>query len=224
MMQWPELTFVGNLDPRAAVSATRLLAGLVAWPEITQRWNDESACEGMTVGALTWHLVNQPQRIVETLLAHDRADSRLSEPIPVSEHYAQALWIQQDLNGPANRGVRERGEEQAVAGPQVAAAAAQDALSRLDAVLTTVPPVVVVPWTGAALAIEDFVATRLLEIVVHSDDLAASLGVPVPQFSYEVLSPVLRLLADISLRRHGQDALVRALSRPQRAPKSISAF
>ena len=59
---------------------------------------------------------------------------------------------------------------------------------------------------------------------MHSDDLAASLGVPVPRFSYEVLSPVLTLLADLSLRRHGQDALVRTLSRPQRAPKSISAF
>ncbi|CAM5779660.1 maleylpyruvate isomerase N-terminal domain-containing protein [Cellulomonas persica] len=223
-MQWPELTFVGNLDPRAAIGATRLLAGLVAWPEITQRWNDESACAGMTVGALTWHLVNQPQRIVETLLAHDRSDSRLSEPITVSEHYAQALWIQQDLEGPANRGVRERGEEQAAAGPRAAATAAQDALARLDAVLTTAPPVVVVPWTGAALAIEDFVATRLLEIVVHSDDLAASLGVPVPQFPHEVLSPVLTLLTDTALRRHGQDALVRTLSRPQRAPISISAF
>lgn len=223
-MQWPELTFVGKLDPRAAVGATRLLAGLVTWPEITQRWNDESACADMTVGALTWHLVNQPQRIVETLLAHDRRDSRLSEPISVSEHYAQALWIQQDLEGPANRGVRERGEEQAAAGPRAAAKAAKDALQRLDTVLTTAPPVVVVPWTGAALAIEDFVATRLLEIVVHSDDLAASLGVPVPQFPHDVLSPVLTLLTDISLRRHGQDALVRTLSRRQRAPISITAF
>ncbi len=221
---WPDLTFVGSLDPRAAVGASRLLAGLVAWPEITTRWHDESACAGMTVGALTWHLVNQPQRIVETLAAHDPHDSRLAEPIPVSTHYANAVWIREDLDGPSNVGVRERGEEQAAAGPQAAAAAAVEVAARLDVALTTAPPVVVVPWTGAAMAIEDFVATRLLEIVVHSDDLAASLSVPAPRFAPEALSPVLTLLTDLALRRHGQDALVRTLSRPQRAPEQVSAF
>jgi len=60
--------------------------------------------------------------------------------------------------------------------------------------------------------------------VVHSDDLAASVDVPVPAFAPEALGPVLTLLTDLSLRRHGQDALVRALSRPQRAPGAISAF
>lgn len=221
---WPDLTFVGKLDLRSALSATRLLAGLVAWPELTARWGDESACAGLSVGGLTWHLVNQPQRLVEVLESHDARDSRLAEPITVSEHYARAVWIREDLDGPSNVGVRERGEQQAAVGPQAASLTAQAMLARLDAALTTVPPVVVVPWTGAAMAVEDFVATRLLEIVVHSDDLAASMDVPVPQFPHEVLSPVLTLLTDLSVRRHGQDALVRTLSRPQRAPASISAF
>jgi len=221
---WPDLTFVGTLDPRAVIGASRLLAGLVAWPEITARWEEESSCAGMSVGALTWHLVNQPQRILETLAAHDPRDSRLAEPIPVSQHYAQAVWLAEDLDGPSNVGVRERGEEQAAAGPKAAATAAKKAAAKLDAALLTAPPVVVVPWTGAAMALEDFVATRLLEIVVHSDDLAASLSVPAPRFAHETLSPVLTLLTDLAVRRHGQDALVRTLSRPQRAPGNVSAF
>jgi hypothetical protein len=36
--------------------------------------------------------------------------------------------------------------------------------------------------------------------------------------------PVLDLLTRVAVRRHGQAALVRALSRPQRAPDSVSAF
>jgi len=221
---WPDLTFVGTLDPRAALAATRLLAGLVAWPELPARWSDESACADMSVGALTWHLVSQPQRILETLTAHDASDPRLTEPVPVSDHYAHALWIQQDLDGPTNVGMRDRAEELAAQGPQAAATTARQAVRRLDAALVTAPAVVVVPWTGAALAIEDFVATRLLEMVVHCDDLAASLDIPVPQFPHEVLSPVLTLLTDLAVRRHGQDALVRTFSRPQRAPGSVSAF
>jgi hypothetical protein len=63
-----------------------------------------------------------------------------------------------------------------------------------------------------------------MEIVVHSDDLAASVDLPTPEFPEAVLVPVLDLLTLLSLRRHGQDAVVRALSRPQRASGSISAF
>jgi hypothetical protein len=39
-----------------------------------------------------------------------------------------------------------------------------------------------------------------------------------------VLAPVLGLLTGVAVRRHGQAPVVRALSRPQRAPESVSAF
>ena len=61
-------------------------------------------------------------------------------------------------------------------------------------------------------------------MVVHSDDLAASVGLPTPEFPDDVLVPVLDLLTRVAVRRHGQAAVVRALSRPQRAPASVSAF
>jgi hypothetical protein len=63
-----------------------------------------------------------------------------------------------------------------------------------------------------------------MEIVVHSDDLAASVGLPTPEFPESVAAPVLALLTGVATRRHGQAAVVRALSRPQRAPSSVSAF
>ena len=63
-----------------------------------------------------------------------------------------------------------------------------------------------------------------METVVHSDDLAASLGLATPEFPDEVVSPVLGLLTGLAVRRHGATALVRALTRPQRAPASVAAF
>ena len=98
------------------------------------------------------------------------------------------------------------------------------AQSGLDAALADKPATTYIPWQGWALATDDFLVTRLMEMVVHSDDLAASVDVPTPDFGSAVLDPVLRLLTSVSLRRHGQDALVRTLSRPQRAPGSVSAF
>ena len=49
-------------------------------------------------------------------------------------------------------------------------------------------------------------------------------GQPTPAFAPEVLDPVVALLAAMSVRRHGQDALVRALARMERAAGSVSAF
>jgi hypothetical protein len=83
---------------------------------------------------------------------------------------------------------------------------------------------VLLPWQGWALATDDFLVTRLMETVVHADDLAVSVGVPVPDVGPGVLDPVLRLLTALAVRRHGQDALIRTLTRPQRAPDQVSAF
>ena len=81
-----------------------------------------------------------------------------------------------------------------------------------------------VPWQGWALTTEDFLVTRLMEIMVHSDDLAASVGLPTPEFPEPVVAAVLGLLSAVAVDRHGQTAVLRALSRPQRAPDHVSAF
>ena len=39
---------------------------------------------------------------------------------------------------------------------------------------------VLVPWQGWALRRDDFLVMRMMEITVHSDDLAASVGVAAP--------------------------------------------
>ena len=99
-------------------------------------------------------------------------------------------------------------------------------LERLPDVLAAADPeaAVLIPWQGWSLTMNDWLVTRQMEIVVHSDDLAASAAVPTPEFPESVVTPVLALLTGVALRRHGQVALVRALSRPQRAPASVSAF
>ena len=51
-----------------------------------------------------------------------------------------------------------------------------------------------IPWQGWALTLEDFLMTRMMEIAVHSDDLAVSVGIEAPTLPPEVLKPVLSLL------------------------------
>jgi len=81
-----------------------------------------------------------------------------------------------------------------------------------------------VPWGPWALSLDDFLTTRLLEIAVHCDDLAVSVGVPTPPLDPPALDPVLALLTRLAVRRHGQAAVLRAFSRAERAPATIAAI
>ena len=86
------------------------------------------------------------------------------------------------------------------------------------------PDSVLIPWQGWSLTAADFVLTRTMEAIVHSDDLAASIGVETPEFPPEAADAVLGLLASVAAERHGQAAVLRALSRPQRSTGPVSAF
>ena len=74
------------------------------------------------------------------------------------------------------------------------------------------------------MTLDDFLLTRLIELVVHSDDLAASVGLETPQLPADVVDPVVDLLARLAVHRHGPTAVIRTLSRAERAPATISAF
>jgi hypothetical protein len=63
-----------------------------------------------------------------------------------------------------------------------------------------------------------------MEIAVHSDDLACSVQIDPPALPREVTEPVIDLLSRLSVRRYGATAVLRALSRAERAPPTISAF
>ena len=215
------LSFSGTLDRTTVTGAAGLVAGLVGRPEVVARWSEESSCAGLTVGGLARHLVSQPVNVVRLLAADVPAGT---ETIGVLEHYARAAWTREGLDGETNTSIRTSSDEQAAEGAAVARELVGDALAGLDAALVGSGPLTCIPWQGWALATDDFLVTRLMEMVVHADDLAASVDVEVPDFGSEVLDPVLRLLTALSLRRHGQDALVRALARPQRAPGPVSAF
>jgi hypothetical protein len=72
--------------------------------------------------------------------------------------------------------------------------------------------------------VSDFLTTRMMEVLVHSDDLAVSIGVATPDFPPMAVELVTDLLVRLATRRHGAVPVIRALSRAERAPASIAAF
>lgn len=206
--------------------AAEVAAGLLTDPAVAAAWTRGSACEGMTVGGLAHHLADQVANTVRLL----REPPTAEEPIRLLDHYRRATWVHTPVGEGVNAAISRGADEAAAGGPERLAEQVRADLAALPATITPVlagerePDTVHIPWQGWTLRTDDFLATRLMEIVVHSDDLAVSVELPMPTYADGVLRPVLALLTEVAVDRHGQAAVVRALSRPQRAPASVSAF
>ena len=206
----------------AFLSAVELSRQLAARPEVRQSWERESSCAGMTVGGLTNHLLKQAGNTVRGLQAAPDA----APPIALQEHYARAAWVEAAPDDEANVSIREGENDSAQVGPDVVLELAGEWAADLPALLEAPrdPDTIFIPWQGWSLTTEDFLTTRMMELVVHGDDLAASVGLDTPTYPDDVVAPVIGLLTGVAMRRLGQTAVIRGLSRPQRAPASISAF
>lgn len=205
----------------AFLDAAAIAVDLLADPAVADRWHEPSALAELSVGGLADHLRRQLSMVVEAL------DSPASdqEPRDLAAHYAAAAWLGRDIDAPPNVAIREQSEEAAAGGPAQVLERAHVDLARLRATLPELPGDRAVPlWTGWALRLDDLLVTRMMEISVHGDDLAVSVGVPTPTFPPQVITPVLGLLSALAVARHGQTAVLRALSRRERAPETISAL
>jgi hypothetical protein len=205
-----------------------LLAGqatvdLLAEPAVAHHWDSDSALPKMTVGALAAHLAGQ-LAIVKVALTDPSVRSD-ETPAGLADHYARSTWVVAGLDDEFNVGIRERSAEDAASGPGAIAAEARAAFEQVSGLLAEQQPAVIrMPWWGWALSFDDLLVTRMMEIAVHSDDLAVSVGLDTPALPDAVLRPVLDVLVGVSVQRHGQTAVLRALSRAERAPASIAAF
>jgi len=139
-------------------------------------------------------------------------------------HYRRAAWVMSTSpDDPPND--RSTDDAEAALGATALASRSAEAMETVRRLLAdgTAHDVVPIPWQGWSLRRDDFLLTRMTEIVVHTDDLALSAGVRTPEFPAEVFAPVRDLLVRLAVERHGQSAVISALTRRERT-RVISAF
>jgi hypothetical protein len=215
------LTFAGTLDAGAVLTAVDRLTSLVGSPEVARAWDQGSALPGLGVGGLARHLVSQPECAVEFLTSPGRPGAPV---VDLMAHYDLVDWLRAPVDAPENTSIRDDFNQMGSAGPAESVEVLARASRDLGPAIAGAGPTTYIPWQDCWLPTEDFLVVRLLEIVVHADDLATSVGLPTPRFDAGALEPVLAVLAALSARRHGQDAVLRALSRDERAAGPVSAF
>jgi len=199
------------------------IAPLLRSDELANHWSAPSALAEFPISGLAGHLAR----------AVFNVETYLDAPAPASGSPIDAVTYFYTVGGPdpdaidnhANRAIRERGEEVAIGGVEDLANRYDAARARLSERLPALSPDLLVPmFGGTVLPLAECLRTRVVELVVHADDLAVSLNLPTPSFDDDAARLAVTTLAEIALRRHGTVPLVRALARRERATEDIAAF
>lgn len=204
------------------LSMARSAADLLREAAVTTAWGNPSALPKFSVGGLASHLANQILMVPQALAA---PVPQQQQAVSLLDYYGQAQWIGADLDDEINVRLRDSGEKVAAEGPAALIARVDATVEELPGTLTAAGDrVVYLPWAAKVLRLDDLLTTRMMELAVHSDDLAVSVGVPTPAFPQSAVDTVISLLSRLAVRRHGATAVLRALSRAERAPATIAAI
>jgi uncharacterized protein (TIGR03083 family) len=204
------------------LAVARVAAKLLREPAVAKAWAEPSALPEFSVAGLAGHLAFQVLAIPDIL----RQPVPTEPLIPLLEHYSRVRWVDADLDDEINVRIRQGGDQEAAAGPEALTSRMDAAIAELDDTLSTVDnrPVRISLWGPWSLRLDHMLITRMMELAVHADDLAVSVGLPTPELPVTATDTVIDLLAKLATRRHGPTAIIRALSRKERAPLTIAAF
>jgi hypothetical protein len=198
------------------IEAVDAAATLMASDAVVSRWDEPSALDGMTVGALSAHLVRAAGAVLAYL---DRTDpaTRPDGPLLTPVTYFHAA-----IDSPIHERIKEVSATEAAAGPsEVAAKCARVAADMRVRFAAEPTDRLLAALGGRMLSLDDFCRTRLIEVLFHLDDLAASVGLPCPDTSAEGRTIVVDILLGIARDQHGDWEVLHALAREERRRAAV---
>jgi uncharacterized protein (TIGR03083 family) len=194
----------------AAADAFVELAGA---SQVATQWSEVSACPPYTVGGLVAHTTAGLAWAAEVL-----GRPPMDEDDDVQLLAATRYWTAVDAVGDVHAALEADGNRRAAKGAAANRAHLARCVERLEQVAAPSPGAVVDlrPTPPVAMTADDFAATRLLELVVHGDDVAASVGATLrldPAVADAVLAHALQAARDL----RGDLPVLRAFVRGERA-------
>lgn len=178
-------------------------------PRISAAWDQQSVLEEQTVGSVAAHVGRGCWVALQYL------DTGVpSGPVDfdsAADYYAKLL----DAATPEmHAGIRERGAEGAKSGPSGVRQQLVDEMTALESRLTDEPEDHLISVYGEnVMTLDDYLETRIVEQVVHLDDLSRSVRGEPFAITPAAEELVIACGADIGRRRFGGTAVVRALFR-----------
>ncbi len=196
---------------RLAVEAVDAAAELIGRPSVAERWDEPSALEGMTVGALCAHLVRAAGATIAYLDRTDPAE------VPEGELLTAVTYFHAAIDAPIHEQVKEVSTTESAIGHAATVEKCRALADQLRRRLAQEPSTrLVAALGGRMLTLDDFCRTRLIEVLVHLDDIAVSVGEPRPATDPAGPAMVIDVLVAIARHLHGDWTVLHALGRTER--------
>lgn len=184
----------------------------VSDPRVADAWTDESILEDQTVGSLAGHLARGSVWVVGDYLDPPPPDG----PVDFDSAAQYFAAVASALTSDDHAAIRDRGAAVAAGGHQVVVAQLTNHLGELRERLANDPADrLVAVFAGNVMRLDDYLLTRLVEQVVHLDDLASSLGIEPWSNVPDAEALVVGCGAEVGRLRFGGRAMIRALFRNQ---------
>lgn len=191
---------------------------LLESPEVAACWDRPSALVGYSVGGLAGHLLRATGR-TEQLLG--RPEPAGAEVVELPAFFgANRIGEPSELDSDFQHALREDGERAGGIGPDSLADSFGQLLARLGVMLRGVAPDRLVPVLtipGAATTFENYMRSRVVELIVHTDDLAVSVGLAPPEPGSKPATVAIGVLVELARARSGDLGVIRGLARAERA-------
>lgn len=199
------------------IDSAAVAAELVGSPAVAAKWDEPSALEGMTVGALAAHLVRATGAVLAYL---DRTPADATAA--ADDLLTKVTYFHAAIDAPIHERIKEVSADEAGAGFEAVVARAGEVADELAVRLPGEPEGRVVGALGKRmLTLDDFCRTRMIEIGMHIDDLAVSVDVPTPELSQDVTGEIIDIVVGIARHLHGDWAVIHALARAERATAGV---
>ena len=198
------------------VEAVEAAASLLADPVVAARWDEPSALHGMSVGALSAHLVRAAGATIAYLDRTDpdrRPDDELLTPVTYF-HAAIASPIHEQIKAVS-------ADESAIGSVAIAQKCRTLAVALRQRLASEPADRLIAALGGRMLLLDDFCRTRLIEVLLHLDDLVASVDVERPSVDPASTAIVIDILVGIARDQRGDWAVLHALSRAERSRPGV---
>ena len=192
------------------LDGARIVAHAIADPAVAQAWGDPSVLDEQLVGGLAGHLARGGVWVVADYLDGDPPSG--SVDFDSAAEYFTAFT---DLASPeAHQGIRDRAAEVAAVGPDELVLQLNQRLHFLETRLRSLDANALVGViAGKVMRVADYLVTRVVEQVVHLDDLARSIDREPWEYPVAGEDLAIEVGVDIARLRAGRVGLVRALYR-----------
>lgn len=211
------------MDPEVFLATAGMAQQWVGSDAVAARWEQPSALAGYTVAGLAGHLARAVLTVERYL---DAPAPAVDGDTDAAGYFATVLGADDPVDSERHHRIRQRGVDTAADGPAALAAQLDEARRRLaDRLHPAAMAHRIEVAGGVTLPLGAYLETRVVELVVHLDDLAASVGADDPgELPAAAVDVTAAVLAQVAARRAGGLATVRSLARRERQPGAVRAL